>query len=87
MLREYCSDKESEIKQAIDAYIDGQNSSILLLFQNIKEQIIEEFNQYKPFRINQIKQAVSKIGFATSQDFPELLDQKIGRKLRKIVSI
>lgn len=23
LLREYCSDKESEIKQAIDAYIDG----------------------------------------------------------------
>lgn len=54
LLREYCSDKESEIKQAIDVYIDGQNSSILLLFQNIKDQIIEEFNQYIPARIIQI---------------------------------
>ena len=83
LLGEYCSDKESEIKQAIDTYIDGDNVSILLLFQNIKEQIIEEFNQYKPSRINQIKQAVSKTGFATSQDFPELLDQKNWKKIKE----
>ena len=83
LLREYCPDKESEIKQAIDLYIDGQNASILLLLQNIKEQIIEEFNQYKPSRIRQIKQAVSKTGFATSQDFPELLDQKNWKKIKE----
>ena len=83
LLGEYCSDKESEIKQAIDTYIDGDNVSILLLFQNIKEQIIEEFNQYKPSRINQIKQAVSKTGFATSQDFPELLNQKNWKKIKE----
>ena len=83
LLREYCSDKESEIKQAIDGYIDRQNSSIFLLFQNIKDQIIEEFNQYKPSRIIQIKQAVSKTGFATSQDFPELLNQKNWKKIKE----
>jgi len=83
LLREYCPDKESEIKQALNEYIDGDNVSILLLFQNIKEQIIEEFNQYEPFRINQIKQAVSKTGFATSQDFPELLDQKNWKKIKE----
>lgn len=83
LLREYCSDKESEIKQAIDAYIDGQNSSIFLLFQKIKDQIIEEFNQYKPSRIIQIKQAVSKTGFETSQDFPELLNQKNWKKIKE----
>ena len=76
LLREYCSDKESEIKH------EGQNSSIFLLFQNIKDQIIEEFNQYKPSRIRQIKQAVSKTGFATSQDFPELLNQKNWKKIK-----
>jgi hypothetical protein len=83
LLREYCPDKESEIKRAIDLYIDGQNSSILLLFQNIKEQIIEEFNRYKPSRIRQIKQAVSKTGFATSQDFPELLNQKDWKEIKE----
>ena len=83
LLREYCPDKESEIKQAIDLYIDGQNASILLLLHNIKEQIIEEFNQYKPSRFRQIKQAVSKTGFATSQDFPELLDQKNWKKIKE----
>ena len=77
LLREYCSDKESEIKH------EGQNSSIFLLFQNIKDQIIEEFNQYKPSRIRQIKQAVSKTGFATSQDFPELLNQKNWKKIKE----
>ena len=83
LLREYCPDKESEIKQAIDAYIDRQNSSIFLLFQNIKDQIIEEFNQYKPSRIIQIKQAISKTGFETSQDFPELLNQKNWKKIKE----
>ena len=77
LLREYCSDRESEIKH------EGQNSSIFLLFQNIKDQIIEEFNQYKPSRIRQIKQAVSKTGFATSQDFPELLNQKNWKKIKE----
>lgn len=83
LLREYCSVKESEIKHAINAYIDGNNVLILLLFQNIKEQIIEEFNQYKPSRIRQIKQTVSKNGFTTSQDFPELLDQKNWKKIKE----
>lgn len=83
LLREYCSAKESEIKHAINAYIDDDNVLILLLFQNIKEQIIEEFNQYKPSRIRQIKQTVSKNGFTTSQDFPELLDQKNWKKIKE----
>ena len=83
LLREYCPDKESEIKQAIDLYIDGKNFSILLLFQNIKEQIIEEFNQYESSCIIHIKQAVNKTGFATSQDFPELLDQKNWKKIKE----
>ena len=28
-------------KQAIDAYIDGQNASLLLLFHSVREQIIK----------------------------------------------
>lgn len=87
LLREYCPDKESEIKQAIDAYIERQNSLIFLLFQNIKEQIIEEFHQYKPSRIIQIKKAVSKTGLRLAKIFQNYWIRKIGRKLRKIVSI
>ena len=76
LLREYYPGKESTIKQAIDAYIDGQNATLLLLFHSIKEQIIKEFNNYQTSLINKIELAVSKRGFVTSQEYPELLNQE-----------
>lgn len=74
-LREYYPDKDSEIKQAVEAYIEGKNVSIYRLFHDIKEQIIEEFHQFQPSLINQVKQRVSKLGFVTSQEYPGLLNQ------------
>lgn len=75
-LREYYPDKDSEIKQAVEAYIEGKNSSIFRLFHDIREQIIEEFHQFQPSLIYQIKQSVSKVGFTTSLEYPELLNQE-----------
>lgn len=63
-------------KQAIDAYIDGQNATLLLLFHGVKNQIIKEFNNYQTSLINKIEQSVIKKGFVTSQEYPELLDQE-----------
>jgi len=83
LLREYFPFKESTIKQALEAYIDGQNASLLLLFHNIKEQIIIEFNHYQPSLISKIEQSVSKGGFITSQDYPELLNQENWKILRE----
>lgn len=74
-LREYYPDKEGSIKQAIEAYMDGQNATLLLLFHNIRDQIIKEFNDYQTSLIKKIKQSVNKIGFVTSQELPELLNQ------------
>ena len=76
LLREYYPGKESTIKQAIDAYIAGQNATLFLLFHSIKEQIIKEFNNYQTSLINKIQQSVIKKGFVTSQEYPELLNQK-----------
>lgn len=74
-LREYYTDKDSEIKQAVETYIEGKNASIFRLFHDIKEQIIEEFHQFQPSLINQVKQRVRKLGFITSQEYPDLLNQ------------
>ena len=74
-LREYYHDKDSEIKQAVETYIEGNNASIFRLFHDIREQIIEEFHQFQPSLINQVKQRVSKLGFTTSQEYPDLLNQ------------
>lgn len=76
LLREYYPGKESTIKQAIDAYIDGQNATLLLLFHGVKDQIIKEFNNYQTSLINKIEQSIIKKGFVTSQEYPELLDQE-----------
>ena len=76
LLREYYPGKESTIKQAIDAYIDGQNATLLLLFHGVKKQIIKEFNNYQTSLINKIQQSVIKKGFVTSQEYPELLNQE-----------
>ena len=75
-LREYYPDKEGSIKQAIEAYMDGQNAPLLLLFHGIKEQIIKEFNTYQASLINKIERSVIKKSFVTSQEYPELLDQE-----------
>ena len=74
-LREYYPCKDSEIKQAVETYIEGKNASIFRLFHDIREQIIEEFHQFQPSLINQVKQRVSKLGFTTSQEYPDLLNQ------------
>ena len=74
-LREYYPDKDSEIKQAVETYIEGKNTSIFRLFHDIREQIIEEFNQFQPSLINQVKQRVRKVGFVTSLEYPDLLNQ------------
>lgn len=75
LLREYFPSKENDIKSAIDSYITGSNASIHLLFHEVKDHIIEEFNQYRPSFVNQIKQKVNELGFLTSQEFPELNNQ------------
>lgn len=74
-LREYYTSKDSEIKQAVENYIEGRNASIFRLFHDIREQIIEEFHQFQPSLINQVKQRVRKVGFVTSQEYPNLLNQ------------
>lgn len=74
-LREYYSGKDNEIKQAIETYIEGENASIFRLFHDIREQIIEEFHQFQPSLINQVKQGVRKVGFVTSLEYPDLLNQ------------
>lgn len=74
-LREYYPGKDSEIKQAIETYIEGENASIFRLFHDIREQIIKEFHQFQPSLINQVKQRVKKVGFATSIEYPDLLNQ------------
>ena len=74
-LREYYPGKDSEIKQAVETYIEGKNASIFRLFHDIREQIIEEFHQFQPSLINQVKQRVRKVGFVTSLEYPDLLNQ------------
>lgn len=74
-LREYYPGKDSEITQSVETYIEGKNTSIFRLFHDIREKIIEEFNQFQPSLINQVKQRVSKVGFTTSQEYPDLLNQ------------
>lgn len=74
-LREHYSDNEGEVTQAIESYIEGKNDSIFRLFHDIREKIIEEFNQFQPSLINQVKQRVRKVGFTTSQEYPDLLNQ------------
>lgn len=81
-LREYYLGKDSEIKQAVEAYIEGNNASIYRLFHDIREQIIEEFHQFQPSLINQIKQRVTKVGFVTSQEYPGLLNQDNWKAIR-----
>ena len=76
LLRSYYPNNNENLRHIIEAYKNGQNAPIILLFHDIKNQIINEFNQYKPCFVNQIKNVIRNTGFVTSQDFPELLNQE-----------
>ncbi|WP_270281431.1 ImmA/IrrE family metallo-endopeptidase [Streptococcus salivarius] len=82
-LREHYSDKKAEITQAIETYIEGKNASIFRLFHDIRKQIIEEFHQFQPSLVSQIKQSVSKLGFTTSQEYPDLLNQDNWKEIKE----
>ena len=84
LLRVYKVDTESTIKQAIDEYLDGQNASLQHFFHQLKEILIEEFNQYQPSLIARLKKRLNKTNFVTSQELPELLDQTRWDEIRKI---
>lgn len=76
LLREHFPDKEGQIKEAVEEYIARINFSIHNLFHKIKEKIIEEFNQYRPSMMNQIRNRIDEKGFVSSQEVPELLHQE-----------
>jgi hypothetical protein len=84
LLRAYQVDTESAIKQAVDEYLDDQNASLHHYFHQLKEILIEEFNQYQPSLITQIKKRLKETNFVTSQELPELLDQTRWNEIRKI---
>ena len=84
LLRVYRVDTESSIKQALDEYLDGQNVSLHHYFHQLKEILIEEFNQYQPSLIARLKRRLKKTNFVTSQELPELLDQTRWDEIRAV---
>ena len=84
LLRVYKVDTESAIKQAVDEYLDGQNASLHHYFHQLKEILIEEFNQYQPSLIARLKKRLKQTNFVTSQELPELLDQKRWDEIRAV---
>lgn len=84
LLRVYQVDAESAIKQAVDEYLDGQNASLHHYFHQLKEILIEEFNQYQPSLIARLIKRLKQSNFVTSQELPELLDQKRWDEIRGV---
>ncbi len=84
LLRVYRVDTESSIKQAVDEYLDGQKASLHNYFHQLKEMLIEEFNQYQPSLIARLKRRLKKTNFVTSQELPELLDQTRWDEIRAV---
>lgn len=83
LLGEYFPDKEGQIKEVVEEYIGRNNASIHNFFHTIKEKIIEEFNQYGPSLMNQIRNRIDEKGFVSSQEVPELLHQKNWANLKE----
>lgn len=84
LLRVYKVDTESAIKQAVDEYLDGQNASLHHYFHQLKEILIEEFNQYQSSLIGRLKRRLKQSNFVTSQELPELLDQTRWDEIRAV---
>ena len=84
LLRVYKVDTESASKQAVDEYLDGQNASLHHYFHQLKEILIEEFNQYQPSLIARLKKRLKQTNFVTNQELPELLDQTRWDEIRAV---
>ena len=84
LLRIYQVDAETAIKQAVDEYLDGQNAYLHHYFHQLKEILIEEFNQYQPSLIARLKKRLKQTNFVTSQELPELLDQTSWDEIRAV---
>lgn len=78
----YFPNGEDKIKQAINDYIEMKNSSILDLFHDIKQQLIDEFSQYSPSLKVQTQNRIIEYGFVTSYDLPELINQNNWKELK-----
>lgn len=85
LLRMYFPNGEGKIKQAINDYIEMKNSSIHDLFHDIKQQLIDEFNQYRASLKIQIQNRIFERGFVSSQDLPELVNQNNWKELRESI--
>ena len=84
LLRVYQVDAATAIKQAVDEYLNGQNASLHHYFHQVKEILIEEFNQYQPSLIARLKKRLKQTNFVTSQELPELLGQKRWEEIRAV---
>lgn len=85
LLRMYFPNGKDKIKQAINDYIGMKNSSILGLFHDIKQQLIDEFNQYSASLKVQTQNRIFEQGFVSSQELPELVDQNKWKELRESI--
>lgn len=85
LLRIYLPNEEDKIKQAINDYIELKNSSIHCLFHDIKQQLIDEFNQYSASLKIQIQNRIFEQGFVSSQELPELVNQNNWKELRESI--
>lgn len=86
LLRMYFPNGEDKIKQAINDYIEMKNSSIHGLFHDIKQQLIDEFNQYSPSLKIQIQNRIFEHGFVSSKELPELVNQNNWNELKKNIN-
>lgn len=74
-----------KIKLNVNEYIEMKNSSIRSLFHDIKQQLIDEFNQYSPSLKVQIQNRIIEYGFVSSHDLPELANQNNWKELRESI--
>ena len=85
LLRMYFPNGEDKIKHAVNDYMEMKNSSIRSLFHDIKQQLIDEFNQYSPSLKVQIQNRIIEYGFVSSHDLPELINQNNWNELRESI--
>lgn len=85
LLRMYFPNGEVKIKHAVNDYMEMKNSSIRSLFHDIKQQLIDEFNQYSASLKIQTQNRIFEQGFVSSQELPELIDQNNWKELRESI--
>lgn len=69
--------------QIVEDYLTRNNKHILGYFEQVKEFIVSDFNDFEPTQIERLEELLRERAFITDLDFPSLSDEKFIKQVKQ----